>query len=96
MVLEGAFGKMRCQPGGFGCQGPFGLGAGKAQKSPAMDFLSRGQAFQSRGLNFQSQGLKIQSLGLKKQTRRLKFQSLVLEFQSAELEGTSVVHYPSL
>ena len=89
MVLRGALGKMWCLAGGFWRQRPFGPEVRKAGYSPALDFVSRRQAFQSLGL-------KNQSLGLKKQTRRLKFQSLRLEFQSAELEGTSVVHYPSL
>ena len=73
--MKGALGKWRCLAGDFWCPRPFGLGARKAGYSPALDFVSRRQAFQSLGLNFQSQGLKNQSLGLKFESQGLKIQS---------------------
>ena len=56
MVLEGAFGKTRCFAGGFWCPRPFEPWVRKARYSPAMDFVSRRQAFQSLGTVFSIPG----------------------------------------
>ena len=80
-VLKGALGKMWCLAGGYWCPRPFGPWVRKAGYSPAMDFLSRRQAFQSLGLNFQSQGLK-------KQSRRPKIRKAAFATRNAPPGGT--------
>ena len=66
VVLECALGKMWCLAGGFWRQRPFGPEVRKAGYSPALDFVSRRQAFQSLGTVFSIPGTEKTKPGIEK------------------------------